>query len=51
MPSLDVVEEDFTTYFYVTKKGMDFHEDDGTWWPLDDGGALPKRRPPGLCSA
>ena len=40
MPPLDVVEEDFTTYFYVTKKGMDFHEADGTWWTLDDGGAL-----------
>jgi hypothetical protein len=40
MPPLDVVEEDFRTYFYVTKKGIDFHEADGTWWPLNDDGAL-----------
>jgi len=36
MPSLDIVEEDFETYFYLTKKGMDFHLSDDTWWPFDD---------------
>ena len=36
MPPLDVVEEDFQTYFYITKKGMDFHLADDTWWPFDD---------------
>ena len=40
MPPLDSVEEDFRTYFYITKKGMDFHQADGTWWPLDDEDAL-----------
>jgi hypothetical protein len=40
MPLLDLVEEDFKTYFCVTKKGMDRHEADGSWWPLDDKGAL-----------
>jgi len=36
MPSLDFVEEDFKTYFYITKKGVDFHSSDDTWWPFDD---------------
>ena len=36
MPPVDVVEEDFKTYFYVTKMGMDFHRSDDTWWPFDD---------------
>lgn len=36
MPRVDVVEEDFKTYFYITKKGMDFHLSDDTWWPFDD---------------
>lgn len=40
MPPLDAVEEDFRTYFLITKKGMDFHESDQTWWPLNDDGAL-----------
>ncbi len=36
MPPLDVIEENFKTYFYITKKGMDLHLSDDTWWPLDD---------------
>jgi hypothetical protein len=40
MPPLDVPEEYFRTYFYVTKKGMEFHQSDGSWWPLDDDDAL-----------
>jgi len=36
MPALDVVEKDFKTYFYITKKGMDLHLFDDTWWPFDD---------------
>lgn len=48
MPPLDVVEEYFRTYFYVTEKGMEFHESDGTWWPFDDEGSLrPEWNPPG----
>jgi hypothetical protein len=39
MPPLDIVEEDFKTYFYITKKGMDFHLSDD-WWPFDDNGEL-----------
>jgi hypothetical protein len=38
MPPMDVIEEDFKTYFYITKKGMEFHLSDGTWWPFDDEG-------------
>ena len=40
MPSMDVVEEYFKTYFYITKKGMDFHLSDDSWWPFDDEGNL-----------
>lgn len=40
MPQLDVVEEGFKTYFYVTKKGMAFHEADRSWWPLNSDDAL-----------
>jgi hypothetical protein len=40
MPPLDVVEENFETYFYVTKKGIDLHLSDDTWWPFDDEGNL-----------
>src|SRR5271170_4440732 len=38
MPSLDVAEENFATYFYITKKGMELHLSDDTWWPFDDDG-------------
>jgi hypothetical protein len=38
MPALDVVEEDFKTYFYITQKGRDLHLSDDTWWPFDDNG-------------
>ena len=38
MPSLDVVEEDFKTYFYVTPKGQELHLSDDSWWPFDDDG-------------
>jgi hypothetical protein len=33
MPALDVIEEDFRTYFLATRKGIDFHCSDDTWWP------------------
>ena len=47
MPSLAVPEEDFRTYFYVTKQGADFHLADSTWWPLDDDGEMrPDWKPP-----
>jgi hypothetical protein len=42
MPSLDVVEENFETYFYITKKGMDFHLADNTWRPLADEDETPE---------
>jgi hypothetical protein len=42
MPLLHQVEENFKTYFYITKEGMGFHAADDTWWPFDDEG---KRRP------
>jgi hypothetical protein len=46
MPQLDTVKEDFRTYFYVTKKGLDFHLSDASW-PFDDEGELrPDWTPP-----
>jgi hypothetical protein len=36
MPPLDVVEEDFETYFYITPKGTDLHLSDGSWYPFDE---------------
>ncbi len=38
MPPMDVMEEDFKTYFYITKKGMELHLSDDKWWPFDDEG-------------
>jgi len=38
MAPMDVVEEDFKTYFYITKKGMERHLSDGTSWRLDEEG-------------
>jgi hypothetical protein len=36
MPSLEVVEANFQTYFYITKQGMVLHRSDDKWWPFDD---------------
>ncbi len=36
MPPMDVVQEDFRTYFYITKAGMDVHLAEDDWWPFDD---------------
>ena len=33
MPPVDVVETDFKTYFYITKKGMELHL---STWPVED---------------
>jgi hypothetical protein len=40
MPKVDIIEEDFKTYFYITRKGIDFHLSDDTWWPFDDEGEV-----------
>jgi hypothetical protein len=40
MPSLEVVEEDFRTYFYITKDGMDIQRADASEWPFDAEGEL-----------
>lgn len=40
IPALDSVEKDFKTYFSITKKGMDVHLSDDSWYPLDDEGNL-----------
>jgi hypothetical protein len=40
MPPLDVVEENFKTYFNITKKGRDLLLADKTDWPFDDEGNL-----------
>ena len=42
MPSMDIVEENFQTYFYITKKGMDFHLADKSWWLFDDEAEMPE---------
>ena len=39
MPPLDIAEEEYKTYFYVTKKGMEFQRADPSWWPLDENDA------------
>jgi hypothetical protein len=38
MPPLDVIEDTFTTYFYIAKEGMDLHHSDDTWLRFDDQG-------------
>ena len=40
MPALDVIEEEFETYFYVTKKGLDLQRSNAVSWPFDDEGEL-----------
>ena len=36
IPSLDLIEENFKTYFYITKKGMELHLScDGPWPQLE----------------
>jgi hypothetical protein len=40
MPPIDIPEEHFKTYFYITKKGLDVHVSDDTWYPMDDEGNL-----------
>jgi len=40
MPPLDAVEEDFKTYFCITKKGIDLLLAGKTDWPFDDEGNL-----------
>jgi hypothetical protein len=40
IPPLDVVEEDFKTYFYVTHQGQECHKADAIWWPFDDDGSV-----------
>jgi hypothetical protein len=37
MPPLDVAEEYFRTYFYITEKGKELHADDA-WWPFEADG-------------
>ena len=33
MPPLDFIPDDFNPWFYITKKGMEFHLSDDTPWP------------------
>jgi hypothetical protein len=40
MPPMEVVEEFFKTYFFITEKGMKAHLSDDTWYPFDDDGNL-----------
>lgn len=40
MPPLDVIEEYFETYFYITKKGKDLLLSDATRSLVDDEGKL-----------
>lgn len=36
MPSTEIVEEHFETYFYVTPRGMELQLSDDAWWPFDE---------------
>jgi hypothetical protein len=36
MPPLDVIEDDFKTYFYITPKGLECHLSDTTRFPFED---------------
>ncbi|MBS1857648.1 MAG: hypothetical protein JST11_19925 [Acidobacteria bacterium] len=40
MPRLDVVEEDFRTYFYATEKGLEALRSQAASWPFDGEGLL-----------
>jgi hypothetical protein len=33
MPWVEIIEEDFRTYFYATKKGLDYYLSDISWMP------------------
>lgn len=36
VPLLDIVEENFKTYFYITKEGLGVLSSKESWWPFDD---------------
>jgi hypothetical protein len=38
MPPMEIIEEKFQTYFFITEEGMKAHLSDDTWWPFDDEG-------------
>lgn len=38
LPPLDVIEEDFKTYFYITEKGLELYRSYGDWLPFNDEG-------------
>ena len=38
MPPLDVIEDYFETYFYITPKGVLLQTSDRSWWPFDEEG-------------
>jgi hypothetical protein len=40
MPPMDVVEENFNTYFFIAEKGKKVHLSDDSWYPFDDEGNL-----------
>jgi hypothetical protein len=40
MPNMDTIEEDFKTYFFRTKKGLELQISDDSWWPFDGEGNL-----------
>jgi len=40
MPPLDVIEENFETFFWATKRGIDLQCPHMTSWPFDDEGEL-----------
>jgi hypothetical protein len=35
MPDIDVIEEDYRTYFLATSKGRQVHAADDLWWPFE----------------
>jgi hypothetical protein len=43
MPPMEVIEEFFKTYFFITENGMDVHLSHDTWYD-DDGNLRPEWR-------
>jgi hypothetical protein len=36
MPTLDEIEVNYRTYFFITPKGLAVHQADDSWWPYED---------------
>jgi hypothetical protein len=41
MPPRHEIDQQMKVWFWVTKKGMEFHNADDSWWPFNDGESGP----------